>query len=215
MSAPVAVTISRQFGAGGAVVGRRVAQELGFRYLDQEIVGRVATKLRQEQQLLASREERLSSLWEDFFKGFAAGAPEAAYPPSEICRYCSDRELFSLEAEVIQEVASQQDAVIVGRGGFWVLRDHPGLISIFLHADRTTRAATIRNLFNLKSDRKAFAMVDEYDRHRERFLKTMTGVAWLSASNYDLCLNTGHIGMESAGDLIVRLVENRLKQKTS
>lgn len=215
MSTPIAVTISRQFGAGGAIIGRRVAQELGFRYLDQEIVGRVATKLRQEQQILERREERISSLWEDFFKVFAVGAPDAAYPPPEICRYCSDRELFSLEAEVIQEVASQQNAVIVGRGAFWVLRDHPDLISVFLHADRTTRAATIREFYDLKNERKAFAMVDEYDRHRERFLKAMTGVAWLSAANYHLCLDTGRIGMEIAGDLIVRLVESRLKQKTS
>ena len=211
MASPIAVTISRQFGAGGALIGRRVAQELGFHYFDQEIVGQVATRLHQEKQLLASRDERLSSFWEDFLRVFSVGTPEAAYPPPEIRRYCSDRELFSLEAEVILEVASRQNTVIVGRGGFWILKKHPGLISIFLHADRTIRAATIRDHYKLTSDRKAFDMVDEYDRNRERFLKTMTGEVWLSASNYHLCIDTGHVGMSAAREFIVHFI-NKVQQ---
>ena len=212
MTAPIAVTISRQFGAGGAVIGRQVARKLRFHYLDQEIVRRVAEKVRQEARILAGREERISSLWENLLQVFAIGAPEAAYPPPEICRYYSDRELFLLEGEVIHEVAARQNAVIVGRGGFRVLQGHSGLVSIFLHADRTIRAATIRVFYDLKSDREALDLVAEYDRRRERFLKTMTGVDWLSASNYHLCLDTGRIGMEAAGDLIVRLAENTLRR---
>jgi len=213
MAPPIAVTISRQFGAGGAIIGRRVAQTLGFRYLDQEIVGQVAARLHQEKQVLAGREERLSSLWEDFLKVFSVGTPEAAYPPPEISRYCSDRELFSLEAEVILEVASRQNAVIVGRGSFWILKEHPGLASVFLHADRAIRATTIREYYKLPSDRKAFDMMDEYDRHRERFLKAMTGAAWLSAPNYHLCIDTGHVGMEAAEELIVCFIKRIQQQR--
>jgi CMP/dCMP kinase len=213
MATPIAITISRQFGAGGAIVGRQIAQKLDFQYLDQEIVGRVAEKVRQEMQVLAGREERLSSLWETFLQVFSVGAPEAACPPPEISRYCSDRELFLLEGEVIQEVAARQDAVIVGRGGFRVLREHPGRISVFLYADRAIRAATIRDYYQLPSEREAMDLVDNFDRQRERFLRAMTGVDWLAAPNYHLCLDTGRIGMEAAGDLVIRLVKEVREQQ--
>lgn len=206
MESPIAVTISRQFGAGGSVIARQVAQRLGFQYLDREILGHVARKVHEERQALAGREERLSSLWEMFLQVFSLGTPESAYPQPETCRYFSDRELFQLEGEVIREVAARQSAVIVGRGGFKVLAEHPGLISIFLHADRPLRAAAIRRRLDLENDREALELIDERDRQLVRYLKVMTEVDWLVAPNFHLCLDTGRFGEETAVEMIVQLV---------
>jgi cytidylate kinase len=208
MSTPVAVTISRQFGAGGARIGRQLAGRLGYRYLDQEILRRVAAQVRQETEALAGREERLSTLWDTMLRIFGMGAPDAIYPPPSLCRLVSDRDLFELEGEVIGEVAARENAVIVGRGGFRVLKDHPRLVSIFLYAGRNFRAETIRRLYGLASIREALDWVENCDRERERYLKTMTGVEWMAFKNFQLCLDTGRVSDAAAIDMIVRLVDD-------
>ena len=213
MTSPIAVTISRQFGAGGARIGRQLAERLGYRYLDQEILRRVAGRVRQEAEALSDREERLSSLWETALQIFAIGAPEATYPPSSLCHPVSDRELFDLEAEVIGEVAARENAVIVGRGGFWVLRNHPRLVSVFLHGERGIRSATIRSLYGLSSTKEALAWVERCDRARARYLKAMTGVEWPAAGNFQICLDTGRVSDAAAVDMIVRLVEDAKVQR--
>ncbi|HKK00943.1 MAG TPA: cytidylate kinase family protein, partial [Desulfuromonadales bacterium] len=96
MDSPIAVTISRQFGAGATVIGRQVAQRLGFQYLDREILRLVSQRVH-EARALAGREERISSLWDTFLHVFSLGSPESAYPQPDICRCFSDRELFELE----------------------------------------------------------------------------------------------------------------------
>ena len=203
----VVVTISRQVGAGGAVIGQKVARRLGFNYLDQEILRQAAHQAWQDAKALESREERVGGLWDNVLQVFSVGTPEAAYPLPGACQTVTDRDLFDLEADVIRKVALEYDAVVVGRAGFWVLRDHPGLVSIFLHASPEYRADNLRRHFNLSEGSEALNLVRAGDRQRDKFIRAMTGADWRDADNYHLCIDSGRVAEEAIVDMVARLTE--------
>jgi Cytidylate kinase-like family len=104
MKENVVITISRQMGSGGAYLGQRVANRLGFRYVDRDILKRATGYLRESEENLAFREERVSGFLENLLKGFIYGSPETAYVPPSI-RPVYDVELFNTEAGIIESIA--------------------------------------------------------------------------------------------------------------
>jgi cytidylate kinase len=206
MKENVVITISRQMGSGGAYLGQRVANRLGFRYVDRDILKRATGYLRESEENLAFREERVSGFLENLLKGFIYGSPETAYVPPSI-RPVYDVELFNTEAGIIESIAEQHNAVIVGRAGFHVLKDHPGLVSVFLHAPEDFRLRRVSQAYNLSSPDEAATLIMQSDTQRRRFIKTIAGVDWTDARCYDLCINTGAAGLAAAEEMIVELAE--------
>ena len=201
------ITISRQFGAGGATVGRRLARQLGFRYLDREILRQAALQIQRDETTLAAREERVSSLWQSLLDAFALGPAEAPCVNPLSLPYLTDQDLFDLETTVIRDVAAHHDAVIVGRAGFSVLADHPGRLSVFLHAPLELRVENVRRYFHIEDPAQAKRVIRESDRDRERFIGAMTGRHWQTATNFHLCIDTGLVGEALAATLIARLAK--------
>ncbi len=197
------ITISRQIGSGGAFLGRQVAKRLGLRYLDREILRRAARELRVEEESLAQREERMSSFWENFSRSLTLGIPEAGYVPPPISMV-NDEALFAVEADVIRKAAEEGGAVIVGRGGFHILRERPGVVNVFLHADREFRRRRVESVYGIGEASKAEELVEESDRERRRFVEAMTGTDWTDTLNYHLTIDTGVAGLATAEEVIIR-----------
>ncbi|MDR3644573.1 MAG: cytidylate kinase-like family protein, partial [Clostridia bacterium] len=130
MSEPYVVTISHQLGCGGALVGEKLAQALGVPFVDREILRAVSQRLHIAEADIKSREGRLSSFWQAFSR-----AEMLADPIISVSADCllSDKELFDMESDVIARIARNSSAVILGRGGRYILRDHPRLLRVFVH----------------------------------------------------------------------------------
>lgn len=197
------LTISRQMGSGGSFLGRQAAKRLGLRYLDREILRRAARELKVEEANLAEREERLSSFWENFSRSLTLGLPEAGYLPPPI-QLVHDEELFAVEAEIIRKAAEEGGAVIVGRGGFHVLRGKAGVVNVFLHAGREFRCRRVASVYGIEEAGKAEELLEESDRERRRFIEAMTGSGWTDALNYHLAIDTGFAGLATAEEILVR-----------
>jgi len=202
----IVVTISRQIGSGGAFIGQQVARRLGIRYLDREIVREAARILKEDEVALAGREERITGLLENFFLVMAIGTPETGYFPPPL-RPLYDQDLFAVESEIIQAVAARESAVIVGRGGFHILRGHPGLTNVFFHASEAFRLARVMDIYNIADTGRAREAVEKSDRARRKFLEAMTGENWTDALAYHLCLDTGTAGFSAAVEMVLRLAE--------
>ena len=129
----ITVTLARQFGCGGSYLGQCVAESLGVRCLDREILSHAAQRLSAEEEDLAAREERGRPFWERMLRGISVGPPEALYHPP-VTLSVSDRDIFQAETEVMKSIAAREDCVIVGRLASHVLPDHPGMVNVFLHA---------------------------------------------------------------------------------
>ena len=170
----IAITIARQLGAGGAPLGKRLADRLGFTYLDDEILRLAAERLGADPRELARWDEHRARFWERLGQTFAIGAPEAVYSPLNAAAVIHDRDVFDLQAQVIRDYAAKENCVIIGRAGFWVLKDHPGLLSIYLHAAPDARLPEVMSVFNVDAD-KARQLIARVDADRARFVRETTG----------------------------------------
>lgn len=206
------ITISRQLASGGAYIGHLVAKRLGYKYAEREVLYRAAGELGVDIPEAARLDECCSGLVQNLMKSLIYGTPEAVYfPPSR--RPVNDEELFTTECRIMEAMAEQYDSVIVGHGGFSVLRDHPGVIHVFVHASMEFRIKRLLQFHEITAD-QAREDIEESDRRREKFLRKMTNSDRYDARNYHLSIDAGAAGFETAQQMIVELVEkmNRDRQ---
>ena len=199
-SSSLVVTIARAVGSGGSFVGKRLANRLGCRYLDREVLVEAARRLRRDPEALETFDERHLSFWERTRMAYAFGIPDAPYAPPPMAT--DDMELFETQKTIIKEAAERGPAVIVGRAGYWILKGHPGLLSVFLHAPADQRIRRVRKVYKLPSDSAAMEMVQQSDRQREQFIRAATGLDWRDPANFHLCIDTAKLGTPVAIELI-------------
>jgi cytidylate kinase len=202
----IIITISRQWGCGGGYIGEQLAKKLNFNYIDKEILSEAAKILGDEEEVLIHQEERVSSFWENIFRFFSVGTPEAASLPAPL-HPILERNLFDTETQIIKKVGDKDNAVIVGRAGFYILRDHPNLIKIFFYASKDFRIKWIKKIYGLFDEKKISLMIKDSDYRRAKFIRNITGLEWIDARNYDLCINTGLVTADRAVEMSIKLVE--------
>jgi cytidylate kinase len=194
------VAISRQRGSGGTFVGREVADRLGLRFVDREML-RVAAEYFQHHDLPAATEP-VGSWWTRIGQAFAMGGPDARFaPPSVESVYEGD--LFEIEERLLREIIDGEATVIVGRGAAQTLKRRAGVLSVFLHAPESWRVRRVQEVYRVNDQRAAEQMVQESDRSRARFIQTLGDVAWTDVRAYDLSLDTSSITIDGAVKLIV------------
>ena len=206
-NAPIAITISRQLGCGGAYLGHKIAKKLGFLYLDHEIITRGAGEFKMLEETLESKDEKITSFWEKIVESFALQAPDNYMPPQ--AHVLTDRELFDAESKVITEAAQKNNVVIIGRCGTIALKEHPRHLSVFLHAPTIFRMHRVKKLYKV-SNAEALRRIQKSDTERSQYFKTFSGSSWFDVRNYTLSINTGTMGLENAEKLILDYIHAKL-----
>jgi cytidylate kinase len=202
------ITISRQMGAGGSYIGQLIAKRLGLKYIDREVLHLAAQEFNCDEETIAARSERVTSFWERVLGGLSFGAPEAAYNPPPLGNF-SDRELFEKQTQILKRIASQEDCVVVGWAGVFMLPRHRGMFTVFCHAPRSFRVKRIMNVYKDLSEEKARTLIAESDRTREIYFNEMTGHDWMCAKNYNLSLDTSLQPLEEIAELIISLSQKQ------
>lgn len=201
------ITISRQMGSGGAVVGQALARRLGLRYADRDILAAAARELNVEEADLEPLEEYVETNWERVAHLFMRGSVDTLYTPLTVPPI-GESELFATERRIIEAIAARGDVVIVGRGAAHVLGGAADVVSVFLCAPLAARISRARAEYALNDEHEATAIVRRSDEGRARFIRSRTGRDWHDAELYDLCLNTGAIGLDAAVEVIIDFVEH-------
>ena len=203
---PYVITISRQLGSGGAYLGQRLAFRLNALYLDHEIVRQAAQELKIPEENLAVRDEKVTSRWQAILQSFVDTNSWAYDPPP--LDTLNDKNLYKVESDIITRIANQRNAVIVGRGGHYVLHTHPRCLSVFLHAHIHFRQQRVQELYKV-SAAEALKLINSIDQDRGYYLKALTGQDWLDARQYHLSLDTGVLGLDKAEDIIIKTLQAR------
>jgi cytidylate kinase len=197
------ITISRQFGAGGADIGRRLADRLGLGYLDRELITATAERLRTTEVVVAAHDERTARLIDRIVASARLMYPPAAaesVPPSD-----HDAIVGTIE-EVIRQAAEAGDVVIIGRGAHLVLRDRPDILRVLLVADAAVRLERLRGEGRM-SPKATIEDMHAVDRERERHIAERFRVRADDPVAYELVLNTTRLAPDAAVRLIVRALE--------
>ncbi|MCS6842893.1 MAG: cytidylate kinase-like family protein [Caldilineales bacterium] len=213
------ITISRQYGSGGTEVAQRVADILGYQYLDKEVIARVAEEAGlTDQEVLEFRED--SAEGRNFLERLLTpGPPQAATmalrPATAQEMHVRTLELLDSEKclhlirSVVHAEYKRGNAVIVGRGGQAVLQDLPGTLHVYIHAAMPTRILNIQRMEGVDMER-AYHSALQHDKVTSRYLDRVFGIRWEDPQLYHLMLNATKLSIEQAAQIIVqaaRLVE--------
>ena len=199
----IIITISRQLGCGGAYIGQEIAKQLGIMYADREIINKAAEKLSSTDEEMAKFDEKPLTFWQSFFQNSAAISN--IYIPPQIVNPI-DFELFETEADIMRNMAKSNSAVIVGRCGFYALKDYPNHIKIFLFGSFKSRCRRIEKLYKI-SNLEAEKMILKSDKDRSEHCSHFTGTDFYDVRNYDLAINTTNKDIDKIAELIVNYVK--------
>ena len=114
--------------------------------------------------------------------------------------------LWSIQCNVILQIADQGSCVIVGRNADYILKDREDVLHAYIHADDAFRAERIVRLYG-ESEKKPEARLQEKDKRRKVNYQHYTGRNWGDAQNFDICLDSAKLGVETCADIIVDIVK--------
>jgi cytidylate kinase len=202
------ITLSREYGAGGLSIGRRVAELMGVDFLDTALVEEVARRLHIPSETVERWDERREGVILRLLRALESAHPEyASMSPlaGEPVEAGPDPErIWTTVQEVIREEARTRAAVIVGRGGAFILARWPGAVHVRLVAPRDARVRGIAERHGL-SYAEAARRVDGADRDRADFLKHHFGLQADDPHHYAMVLNTAVLDHERAARIIVEV----------
>ena len=196
------ITISRQVGAGGTVLGKKIADALGYDYYDKKILELASAKTGISEEVFERAEKEHNS-----FLYSLATANYAGYSASlfNIEMNTSDN-LFAIQSNIIKEIAQKGNCVIVGRCANQVLDEEKDVLKVFLHADKDFRVANVAEQNNIIL-KDAEALVKKLDKKRAAYYNFFTSGTWGDASDFDISINTSKISFSKAADLIINCVK--------
>ncbi len=208
MKEPFVITISREVGSGGRTIGRKLAEKLGVRFSDKELVDELQKKLN----LTVDSIEELKGKkkrWLDDFIQMVAPVPMSGMLVDGDSDYISEynlslsvNDVFEAEREILNGIADEGSCVIAGRSGFFVLKGRPNKVDILITASRENRIARIMDKQNL-SRQKAEEVIDNVDKARDNYVKRYTGQSRYDARNYHIVLNMDYITEDQAVAMIL------------
>lgn len=204
MAANTVITIGRQFGSGGREIGMRLAEELGIKCYDKELLDRAAKESGICQELFEHHDEKptnsfLYSLVMDTYS--FGGYSSAAFADMPI-----NHKVFLAQFDAIKKLAEEESCVIVGRCADYALAEYPGAVSVFIHADMDKRIRRIAKKYDL-SDAAAKERIQKTDKKRASYYNYYTSKKWGDASEYNLCLDSGMLGVEGCVEMIKKAIE--------
>jgi len=204
------ITVTRQYGAGGAKLARLVAERLGWTVIDNEFVSAVAAKAGLPPEEVAAHEERVPSLTMRLARALAGSSPEMFVPLAAAAGEPDEEALVAVTERVIQEAAGHGRVVLVGRGAQACLAGSGEIeaLHVYVVAPRDVRVRTIVERLGLP-EKEAAHSVDATDADRDRYVHRYYGRRRDDASNYHLVVNTALLGCEAAVDLVVAAARAR------
>ncbi len=188
----VVITISREYGSGGRYIGRMIADILGIKFYDKEIIEKLSEKTGYDEDYIEANEQKMDNLV-GFNNGYYMGLSN------------SDN-LFVKESEIIKELAHKSSCVIIGRCADFILKDEENVLKIFIYSSMDKKIERAVKYYGLdKEDAKK--EIKKINKLRANHYKHYTGKNWDDYNNYDICINGDNFGVEKTANMICEMVQ--------
>jgi len=207
---PFVITISREIGSGGHTVGRILAEKLNTRYCDKDLIKALEKKFN----LTVSGIEKLKGEKKNWLADFIqliAPMPSAkalGVDPKFSQEFRIDvtsDDIYKAETEILKELAEEGSCVIAGRSGFFVFRDHPNHLNVFITASEESRIQRVMKKQGLEKEAAA-ALVEDIDKARENYIQRYAGISRYDARHYDLVINADGHSEEEIANIILAYI---------
>ena len=198
------ITIERQYGSGGRIVGKKLAEELGISFYDDEILSMTAEKSALGEKYFRLADEKAGNNLLRKIVGnlrFPVGIFEEPKKEGDVT---SPDNLFRFQAEVIRELASEESCVIVGRCADYILETSgkTDLVKIFVYADLSTCVRRTQETDGISDTKEALNKLNRITKQRKSYHKYFTGKEWEDVTNYDLPINASKLELDQVVELI-------------
>lgn len=191
------ITIERQYGSGGSIIGKLVAEKLGINCYNRQILEMTAKRCGISPETLESAEENVPT---SFLYSLLLSSSSVC--PTEDNLPLSDK-VFLMESRIITEISEQEESfVLVGRCGNYILEEK-GCFSVYIYAPEDYRIKRAIEEYGINT-RKAENIMKKADKRRETFFNVNTGRSWQDKDIYSLCLNSSELGDELCAEIIIK-----------
>ena len=191
------ITIERQYGSGGSIIGKLAADKLGINCYNRQILEMTAQKCGISPEYLETAEENVptSFLYSLLLSANPSRSIEDNLPLSD--------KVFLMESRIITDISNEEESfVLVGRCGNYILEEK-GCFSVYIYADPEDRIERAIKEYGIAQN-KAEQIMKKADKRRETFYNVNTGRLWQDKDQYALCLNSAELGDELCAELIVK-----------
>ena len=193
-------TIGREFGSMGLVIGQKLAERLGIKYYDKELLQRAAKESGFCEEIFENHDERPSNsfLYSLVMDTYSAGN----YGATPFLDMPLNHKVFLAQFDTIKNIAEKESCVIVGRCADYALANNPDVINVFVRADLEDRIKIVSKRLDI-TENKAKDLILKNDKQRASYYNYYTSKRWGDAASYDLTINTSKIAVDDAVDLIL------------
>ena len=191
----IVITIAREYGSGGRYIGKLIAEKLGIKLYDKNFIEEMADETGLSAEYIKENEQKRNVL-DVFNNGYYSGLSNAD-------------ELFIKESEFIQDVASKESCIIVGRCADFILKDHKNVLKIFISSSMEDKIKRATEFYHMDKE-NAEKEINRINKLRENHYEYYTEKEWKNPSNYDICINSDSVGIDNSVDLICNIV-NKVK----
>jgi cytidylate kinase len=206
------VTVGRQYGSGGRYVARLLAEKLGIPFYDKELLAEVSKDSGLDKELLEEHDEKNAR---NFLFSMMSGTQSIGDSGAMYMDMPLNHRIFLAQFDTIRRIASEGPCVIVGRCADYVLRDQEHVLNVFIKASQEERIRRVVEYYGV-DPLKAEERLRKADKQRASYYNYYATGTWGNVENYDLCVDTGSLGITGAVELLaecVRLMEKKAEAK--
>ena len=186
------ITLSREFGSGGRTIGKKLAEELGIKCYDADLIHKIAEE---------------SGFSENYIKDAGEYTPGGFLSSALANRafgQTNEDYLWKIQYKIISEIAEKESCVIVGRCADYILNGKADLLRVFIHADMDFRAERIVKVYGEREESPEQRLKSK-DKRRAAYHRFYTDMKWGDYKNYDIALNSGNGGIDKCVEILKSL----------
>ena len=203
MKVQTIITVGRQYGSGGRYVAKLLAEKLDIPFYDKQLLTEAAHDSGINEELMESYDERQGK---NLFFSLLGGSQGRVDAGSLYLDMPLNHRIFLAQFDTIRRIAGEGPCVIVGRCADYVLRDQDNVLNVFVKADTDHRLERIVR-YNGADPMKAEEILRKADKQRAAYYNYFATGTWGDVSNYDLCVDTGTLGIEGCVEVICKCIE--------
>ena len=201
------ITINRELGSGGRTVGRKLAEKLDVAFYDKAVIKALQERYNLSVEHIEKLKGQEQGWWAEFKRKMTLSDAEYKLNQTGI----ETEDIFRAEVEILRAIAKEESCVITGRSGFYIFREHPNHLSIFIQASMLSRVERVAREQNMSKE-EARMTIDKIDRMRENYIQEQTGLTRYDTRNYQLVLSMDELTEDAAVDIIMEYI-NKMNEK--
>ena len=202
MKRKLIITINREYGSGGKIIGQKLSQKLGIPYYDDDIIKLASENSAVGEEFFRMNDEKPGN---NILYKIIGGLKTALNKPTIKDDITNPDNLFRFESEVIRELANEESCILIGRCADFVLESSgfEDFVNLYVYSDLPTKLGRVMEVDGVDT-KEALLRVQKINKSRSEYYRYYTGESWDDMNRYDLTINTTKLELDAASELVIK-----------